>query len=117
MASLARDTIRLRSGCPEIEWAHSLEDFGTQLALALNLSAFEYDSENVYEWGQALTGDSYIEVNISRKHGAFQPPPGSVSIILLVSNNAPVDWNEQWLIEHLLPQYAKAGHEIMMQGK
>jgi len=74
----------------------------------MNLPPFEYDGENVYEWGQTLTGNDYVEVNITRKHGGFDPPPGPISVILLVSGDAPSEWNEQWLTEHLLPQYTKA---------
>lgn len=85
--------------------------------MAMDLPTVEYDCENVYEWGQTLTGNNYIEVNISRKHGAFQPPPGPVSIILLVSGDAPVEWDEQWLMEHLLPQYAKAVCGMVMRGE
>jgi len=108
MASLPPENVRLLRGCQEIEWSHSLEDFGTQLASALDLPPFEYDGENVYEWGQTLTGNDYVEVNITRKHGGFDPPPGPISVILLVSGDAPSEWNEQWLTEHLLPQYTKA---------
>ncbi len=45
MVSFVPENIRLRCGCQEIEWPYSLEDFGTQLALAMDLPAFEYDSE------------------------------------------------------------------------
>ena len=117
MASLPRDNIRLTCGCQEVEWSHPLEDFGTQLALVTDLPAFEYDCENVYEWGQTLIGNNQIEVNISRKHGAFNPPPGAISVILLVSGNAPIEWDEQWLTEHLLPQYTKIIRDIMTRGE
>lgn len=95
MASLAPQDVRLICGCPEVEWSRPLEDFGTQLALAMDLPAFQHDCENVYEWGQTLTGNNHIEVNISRKHGAFDPPPGAISVILLVSGDADIEWNEQ----------------------
>ena len=112
MASLPRENVRLLRGCQEIEWPHSLEEFGTQLASAMNLPPFEYDGENVYEWGQTLTENNHIEVNISRKHGDDDPPPGPISVILLVSGDAPVEWDEQWLSEHLLPQYTRASVTI-----
>ena len=112
MASLDRENIRLLRGCSEIAWLHSLEEFGTQLALIMDLPAFEYDGENVYEWGQTLTANDCIEVNITRRHGGFNPPPSPISVILLVSHDAPEEWNEQWLTEHLLPQYAKASVTI-----
>ena len=112
MASLAHENIRLLCGIQGVEWPHSLEDFGARLAAAMSLPAFEYDGENVYEWGQALTESGHVEVNISRKHGGFNPPPGPISVTLLLSGDAPVEWDEEWLTEHLLPQYTEASVAI-----
>ena len=47
--------------------------------LVMNLAAFDYDAENVYEWGQALTKDGHLEINISRRHGYV--PPASEHIL------------------------------------
>ena len=74
----------------------------------MRLTSFDYDAENVYEWGQALTKDGHIEVNISRRHGYVPPASDFISVNLLVSKDAPPEWDEQWVAQHLLPQYAEA---------
>ena len=112
MASLPIGDVRLHDGF-EVPWTQSLENFGTSLAAAMRLSDFEYDSENVYEWGQTLAENGSVEVNISREHGWEDAPgesiPGeSISVILMVSKNAPVEWGEQWMSDCLLPQYVEA---------
>ena len=113
MASLFPEGGRLHTGFGDIEWPHSLEDFGEHLAQVMDLAPFEHDAENVYEWGQTLTASSQIEVNITRKHGGFHPPPGPISVILVVSRDAPAEWTDEWVTEHLLPHYAKASAEIL----
>ena len=116
MASLPIGDVRLRDGF-KVLWTQALEDFGAALAATMGLSDFEYDSENVYEWGQTLAENGFVEVNISREHGWEDAPgesiPGeSISVILMVSKNAPVEWGEQWMSDYLLPQYARAVETI-----
>ena len=108
MAALAIEDVRLRDGF-EVPWAQSLEDFGTALAAAMRLPDFDYDSENVYEWGQTLAENGFVEVNISREHGWEDAPGESISVILMVSKNAPVEWGEQWTSDYLLPRYVRSG--------
>ena len=117
MPALPVEDVRLRDGF-EVPWAQSLENFGTSLAAAMRLPDFDYDSENVYEWGQTLAENGFVEVNISREHGWEDAPgesipgesiPGeSISVILMVSKNAPVEWGEQWMSDYLLPRYVEA---------
>ena len=112
MASLPIEDVRLRDGF-EVLWTQTLEDFGAALASTLGLLDFEYDSENVYEWGQTLAENGLVEVNISREHGWLDAPdenaPGeNISVILMVSKNAPIKWDEQWMSDYLLPQYVYA---------
>lgn len=103
--------VRLRDGF-ETDWAFSLEQFCEQLAEKLNLPAFEYDDENVYEWGFVQIEYGFIEVNISRPHNGRNPPFDALAVLLLVSEKAPVEWNADWLAENLMPQYAQAILEI-----
>jgi len=113
MASLIPESVRSHTGFGDIGWPHSLEDFGEKLAQAMDLAPFEYDAENVYEWGQTLTANNQIEVNITRKHGGFHPPPGPISVILCVSRNALSEWTDEWVTENLLPHYVRASAEII----
>ena len=112
MPSLPIEDVRWRDGF-EVPWPQSLEDFGAALAAGMRLPDFEYDSENVYEWGQTLAENGLVEVNISREHGWEDAPgedaPGeSISVTLMVSKNAPVEWDEQWVNDYLLPHYKQA---------
>ena len=112
MPSLPIENVRLLDGF-EVPWTRTLEDFGAALASTMNLLAFEYDSENVYEWGQTLAENGLVEVNISREHGWEDAPgkdaPGeNISVTLEVSKDAPVEWDRQWMSDYLLPQYVQA---------
>ena len=114
MASLPIGDVRLRDSF-KVPWTQALEDFGTALVATMGLSDFEYDAENVYEWEQTLAENGLVEVNISREHGGFFAPPApgkSISIVLMVSKNAPVEWNEQWMADYLLPGYVEAVEAI-----
>ena len=111
MASLPIGDVRLRDGF-EVPWAQSLENFGTSLAAAMRLPDFDYDSENVYEWGQTLAENGFVEVNTSREHGWEDAPGESISVILMVSKNAPVEWGEQWMSDYLLPRYVETVEAI-----
>jgi len=113
MPSLPDENVRLLTGLePKWSWPQSLEEFGTQLCRLMDLPDFDYDGENVYEWGQTLTLNDLVEVNISRKHGGFHPPPGPISVIFQVSKDAPIEWDAEWIAEHLLPQFTQAVVEI-----
>ena len=112
MASLPIEHIRMRDGF-EVPWTQTLEDFGAVLASTIGLPEFEYDSENVCEWGQTLAENGLVEVNISREHGWLDAPdenaPGeNISITLMVSKNAPIEWGKQWMSDYLLSQYVEA---------
>ena len=93
MASLIPGNVRLMSECLTVPWSQPFEEFGTALATALDLPEFEYDAENVYEWGQTLAENGLVEVNISREHGWL---------------DAPIEWGKQWMSDYLLSQYVEA---------
>jgi hypothetical protein len=85
-----------------------LEVFCNQFRAALQLPAFHFDAENVWEWGLTRIENGYVEVNISRKHShgesLLEEP---IHVLLLVDNSAPVNYDRDWLIENLVVTYGQ----------
>ncbi len=86
----------------------TLETFCNQLRTLLQLPAFEFDGENVWEWGLTKIENGFIEVNISRKLNwgklLFEEP---LIILLLVEDNAPAKYDRDWMISHLVPEFGQ----------
>jgi hypothetical protein len=85
-----------------------LEVFCNQFRAALQLPAFHFDAEDVWEWGLTRIENGYVEVNISRKHrhgeSLLEEP---IHVLLLVDNSAPVNYDREWLIENLVVTYGQ----------
>ncbi len=86
-----------------------LETFCNQLSSELELPAFNFDAENIYEWGITKIEHGHLEVNISRKHHhgeiLFNEP---IHILLLVENTAPLSYDSEWVRKNLVPVYGQA---------
>jgi hypothetical protein len=52
-----------------------LDDLCRNLEAPLLLAPFEYDAENVFEWGEAKALDGRWEIDVSRKHDDGAPLP------------------------------------------
>jgi hypothetical protein len=86
----------------------AIEVFCNQLRAALQLPAFRFDAENVWEWGLTRIENSYVEINISRKHRHGEPLLDEpIMILLLVDNAAPVTYDKDWIIENLVGTYGQ----------
>lgn len=86
-----------------------LEIFCNQLGRELKLPPFEFDAENVFEWGIIKIENGFIEVNISRKHKRGETLLNEpIHILLFVENSAPISYDDDWVIQNLVPVYGQA---------
>jgi hypothetical protein len=87
----------------------TLEAFCNQLGNDLQLPAFDFDYENVWEWGLTKIEQWHLEVNISRKHQGGGPLLNEpIHILLLVENTAPISYDSEWVKRNLVPVYGQA---------
>jgi hypothetical protein len=85
-----------------------LDTFCDLLGSKLELPAFHFDAENVYEWGITKTEHGHVEVNISRKHNKGEPLfDEPICILLLVENAAPPIYDSEWITKNLVPVYGQ----------
>jgi len=93
--------------------ALSLEDLCHKLSKSFGLPRFEFDAENESEWGWVQVEN--IEINVSRplESGTLQdwdastPEDCNFSILLIVSNSAPVIWDVKWSLKEFVPEFAQ----------
>lgn len=91
----------------------------------MELPPFEFDCENMTEWGSIETEGGLLGVNVSRPYerGTLHEWDPSVpmgcnfGISLVVSKEAPESWTHQWAAAELVPRYAQeiadlAGAEV-----
>lgn len=87
----------------------ALETFCDQFSSELLLPAFNFDYENVWEWGLTKVEQGYLEVNISRKHKSSEPLLNEpMHILLLVEHTAPINYDGEWVMRNLVPIYGQA---------
>ena len=87
----------------------TLEAFCNQLVDVLQLPTFNFDCENLWEWGLTKIERGYLEVNIARKHNKGEPLlKEPFHILLLVENTAPASYDSEWVIRNLVPVYGQA---------
>src|ERR1043165_2748609 len=87
----------------------NLEDFCNQLGSNLSLPTFDFDAENVWEWGLTKIEQWHLEVNISRKHKSGEPLLNEpIHVLLLVENTAPINYDSDWVTRNLVPMYGQA---------
>lgn len=95
----------------------TLETFCNQLRTSLQLPAFEFDSENVWEWGLTKIENGFVEVNISRKHNGGEPLfEEPLTILLLVEDNALAKYDRDWVISHLVPEFGQVIANLTKQA-
>ncbi|HZH17925.1 MAG TPA: hypothetical protein VE057_26470 [Archangium sp.] len=63
----------------------TLEVLCEALQEALNVPPFEFDAENVYEWGISFVERGTVELNVSRKHRMGEPRMEEPFHILLLA--------------------------------
>lgn len=56
-----------------------------------NLQEFEFDAENLYEWGIATDQDGLWQINISRKHREGEPQPQEFYHLLFAGDVPALD--------------------------
>jgi hypothetical protein len=85
-----------------------LEMFCNQLRDELQLPAFNFDWENVWQWGLTKIENGCVEINISRKHNHGKPlVEEPIMVLLLVENTAPTNYNKSWLMKNLVLTYGQ----------
>ena len=86
-----------------------LEILCDRLGSTLLLPSFNFDAENVWEWGLTKIEQGHLEVNISRKHKSGKPLLNEpIHVLLLVENTAPVSYDSEWVTRNLVPVYGQA---------
>ena len=86
-----------------------LDVFCNQLADQLRLPSFNFDAENVYEWGLTKIEQGWVEINISRKHNPGDPDfEEPFHILFLVENTAPAKYDNSWVVDNLVRIYGQA---------
>src|SRR5512138_921385 len=91
-----------------VECELNLQDFCTRLQTALGLPEFNFDGENLTEWGSVEVG--YVEYNVSRPYdpGMLQkwdqtlPPGCNFGISLIVYREHPRAGDQQWSFNKLV---------------
>ncbi len=94
-----------------------LEIFCNQFRIILRLPAFDFDWENVWQWGLTKIENGYVEINISRKHKHGEPLiEEPIMVLLLVDSTAPVNYDKEWLMENLILVYGQTIANLTMQS-
>jgi hypothetical protein len=95
----------------------TLEEFGDQLSNALQWSEFDFDYENVWEWGITKIEDNYIKVNISRKHHRGEPLlEEPLTVLFLVRNDGLPKYNKNWIRANLFPKFGQTIANLTKQA-
>jgi hypothetical protein len=68
----------------------TLDSLCAQLEKQLGLRSFEFDAENVFEWGEAEALDGTWEINVSRKHKSGSPLPQEPYHVRLKGKHPPL---------------------------
>jgi len=93
-----------------------LETFCSRLSSESELPTFDFDAENVYEWGLTKIEKGCVEVNISRKHkngeSLFNEP---IHVLLLVENTSPISYDSEWVTRNLVPVYGQTIANLTQQ--
>jgi hypothetical protein len=63
----------------------TLEALCDELSNIVQLPSFDFDFENLYEWGIAYEDTHHVELNVSRKHAGGEPRCNDPFHILLIS--------------------------------
>ncbi len=93
-----------------------LEIFCNQLGNDLQLPAFRFDCENVYEWGLTKIEHGYLEINISRKHNKGTPLFNEpICVLFLVENIAPISYDKAWVMRNFIQVYGQAIANLVKQ--